>query len=77
MTELDTTEISFINIIHFNRHKFTCIRNGAKATDLFSNSRRNRLVKQGIFVRVYGRGGGGVKLSEKASQALNNLKSVT
>ena len=77
MAELDTIEISFINTIHFDRYKLIRIRNGSKATNHFSKSRRKRLVKQGILVRVYGRGGGGVTLSEKATQALNDIKKET
>ena len=74
MTELDPIEISFRNTIHFNRYKLTRIRNGAKSTRHFKEGRRKRLIQMGILFRVYGRGGGGLKLTEKAIQALDDLK---
>ncbi len=73
MTELDLVEQNFRNIIHFNRYKLTRIRNGSNATNHFNQSRRKMMITEGILVRVYGRGGCRLKLSEKASHLLDIL----
>jgi len=52
------------------------VDNGEKATTHFTDRQRKALVKAGILVRVYGRGGCRLHLSSKARRVLDEVEPV-
>jgi len=74
--DVSPTEQSFINAIIYYRRELMLVDKGEKATTHFTDRQRKALVKAGILVRVYGRGGCRLHLSNKARQVLDELEPV-
>lgn len=65
-------EQSFKNIVGFYKEELLQVDEGKKATKLFNDRQRKSLVKAGILLRVYGKGGCRLKLSEQAKEIIEN-----
>lgn len=77
-TPLDVSpkEQSFVNAIIYYRRELTLVDKGEKATIHFTDRQRKALVKAGILVRVYGRGGCRLHLSSEARRVLDEVEPV-
>jgi len=77
-TPLDASprEQSFVNAIIYYRRELTLVDKGEKATIHFTDRQRKALVKAGILVRVYGKGGCRLHLSSEARQVLEEVEPV-
>jgi hypothetical protein len=67
---LSPTEQSFINTVIYYRRELLLVDKGEKATTHFTDRQRKALVKAGILLRVYGKGGCRLHLSNKARRVL-------
>ena len=68
--DLSFDDVSKRNAIYFYREELLKIEKGERATDHFNERQRKSLVKQGILVRVYGHGGGKLRLSEETKRIM-------
>jgi hypothetical protein len=77
-TPLDASprEQSFVNAIIYYRRELMLVDKGEKATAHFSDGQRRALVKAGILVRVYGKGGCRLHLSSEARRVLEEAEPV-
>jgi hypothetical protein len=73
---ISPNEQSFVNAINYYRKELMLVDNGEKATTHFTDRQRKALVKAGILVRVYGRGGCRLHLSSKARRVLDEVEPV-
>ena len=74
--DVSPTEQSFINAIIYYRRELMLVDKGEKATTHFTDRQRKVLVKAGILVRVYGRGGCRLHLSNKARRVFDEFEPV-
>jgi len=74
--DVSPREQSFVNAIIYYRRELMLVDNGEKATIHFTDRQRKALVKAGILVRVYGRGGCRLHLSSKARRVLEEFEPV-
>jgi len=74
--DVSPKEQSFVNAIIYYRRELMLVDNGEKATTHFTDRQRKALVKAGILVRVYGRGGCRLHLSNKARRVLEEAEPV-
>ncbi len=65
---------SFVNAIMYYRRELMLVDKGEKATIHFTDRQRKALVKAGILVRVYGKGGCRLLLSNKARRVLDEVE---
>lgn len=72
--DVSPTEQSFVNAIFYYRRELMMVDKGEKATTHFTNGQRKALVKAGILVRVYGKGGCRLYLSSKARRVLDEVE---
>ncbi len=63
-------EQSFVNTVIYYRRELLLVDAGEKATTHFTDRQRKALVKAGILLRVYGKGGCRLHLSGKARRVL-------
>ncbi len=69
-TEFSPVEQSFINAVTYYKRELLLVDEGEKATTHFTDRQRKALVKAGILVRVYGKGGCRLHLSSKARRII-------
>ena len=67
------TDVNFRNTVTYYREELLRIDAGELATDHLKDRQRKALVKAGILVRVYGRGGCRLRLSGEAERVLREL----
>jgi hypothetical protein len=72
--ENSPTEQSFVNAIIYYKKELMLVDKGEKATTIFTDRQRKALVKAGILVRVYGRGGCRLHISNKARLVLDEVE---
>jgi hypothetical protein len=66
-------EISFRNVVMFYMKELMELDNGKKASDYFNDRQRKSLVKSGILLRQYGKGGCRLALSPKTKIVLEQM----
>ncbi len=49
MTPQELEELSFRNLVEYNREELTKIMNGARASDIFTETHRRGLIKNGVI----------------------------
>jgi hypothetical protein len=64
--DVSPAEQSFVNAVNYYRRELLLVDEGEKATTHFTDRQRKALVKAGVLVRVYGKGGCRLYLSSKA-----------
>ena len=74
-SEISPAEQSFINTVIYYRRELLLVDEGEKATTHFTDRQRKALVKAGILLRVYGKGGCRLHLSSKARRVLEKKES--
>lgn len=67
-------EISFRNVVMFYMKELLELDNGKKASDFFNDRQRKSLVKSGILLRRYGKGGCRLALSPKTKIILEKIE---
>jgi hypothetical protein len=70
------TEQSFVNAVIYYRRELILVDEGEKATIHFTDRQRKALVKAGVLVRVYGKGGCRLHLSKKARRVLEETEPI-
>ncbi len=74
-SEISPAEQSFINTVIYYRRELLLVDEGEKATTHFTDRQRKALVKAGILLRVYRKGGCRLHLSSKARRVLEKKES--
>jgi hypothetical protein len=74
--EASPTEQSFVNTVIYYRRELMLVDEGEKATTHFTDRQRKALVKAGVLVRVYGKGGCRLHLSKKARRVLEETEPI-
>jgi len=74
--DVSPTEQSFVNAVMYYRRELMLVDKGEKATTHFTDRQRKALVKAGILVRVYERGGCRLHLSNRARRVLDKVEPV-
>jgi len=72
--DVSPKEQSFVNAIIYYRRELMLVDKGEKATTHFTDRQRKALVKTGILVRVYGKGGCRLLLSNRARRVLDEVE---
>jgi len=72
--DVSPKEQSFVNAIIYYRRELMLVDKGEKATTHFTDRQRKVLVKAGILVRVYGKGGCRLLLSNRARRVLDEVE---
>ena len=72
--DVSPREQSFVNAIIYYRRELMLVDKGEKATTHFTDRQRKALVKAGILVRVYGKGGCRLLLSNRARRVLDEVE---
>jgi len=66
-------EQSFVNAIIYYRRELMLVDKGEKATIHFTDRQRKALVKAGILIRIYGKGGCRL-LSNRARRVIDEVE---
>jgi hypothetical protein len=74
--DVSPAEQSFVNAVIYYRRELMLVDEGEKATTHFTDRQRKALVKAGVLVRVYGKGGCRLHLSNKARRVLEETEPV-
>jgi hypothetical protein len=72
--DVSPTEQSFVNAVMYYRRELMLVDKGEKATTHFTDRQRKALVKAGILIRVYGKGGCRLLLSNRARRVIDELE---
>jgi len=72
--DVSPKEQSFVNAVMYYRRELMLVDKGEKATTHLTDRQRKALVKAGILVRVYGRGGCRLHLSNRARRVIDEVE---
>lgn len=72
--DVSPKEQSFVNAVMYYRRELMLVDKGEKATTHFTDRQRKALVKAGVLVRVYGKGGCRLLLSNRARRVIDELE---
>ncbi len=74
--DVSPAEQSFVNAVIYYRRELMLVDEGEKATTHFTDRQRKALVKAGVLVRIYGKGGCRLHLSNKARRVLEEVEPI-
>ncbi len=74
--DVSPAEQSFVNAVIYYKRELMLVDEGEKATNHFTDRQRKALVKAGILVRVYGKRGCRLYLSNKARRVLEEVEPI-